>query len=320
MARRTRAAAASVQGDSMSTLATDDNGTDEVVSNEDAIANDGADFSSRLKARDFAFLNRVLRFLLIVQNPTFSRRARREGYTDAEHRTGLELWQQASGITRSIDDHFAHEQRESSDMRGEELRILQEIDDFENKWFPRTRAIIRRVVPTDRRETFEQAFFADLSQQPLGPQVVGSVTALLARVEGLETSGQPEAKAVRSTLAARGLTAGKIKAIRALMAELGDLKTPELVVDPEALRKADEAQQEGLEQLHAWFNDWAITLRSVLSAREQRRLGLTVPHASGGGSTGDDDASDGEGDGGTPAGEGTAGSGSDTGRSSGSGG
>ena len=156
--------------------------------------------------------------------------------------------------------------------------MLQEIDAFENTWFPRTRAIIRRMVPRETRDEFAAAFFTNLEQQPLGPGVVGSVSTFLARIDDLTKSANPHARKVRATLEERGLTAAKSKAVKELLAQashlVNDVASPKS--DAATIHRAQAAQIEGLADLRDWFNDWATALRSVFNASEQIRLGLTL--------------------------------------------
>lgn len=228
----------------------------------------------KLDYGNFELLARVTRLLVAVQTPNLLVRARREGYTAEEHQLGQTLWRRASGLERPLDHYFARGVLTLADS-AEGQRLLQEIDAFENLWFPRTRAIIRRAVPRERRDAFEAAFFADLTQQPLGPAVVGSVTTYLTRVEGLEKSTQPDAKAVRQLLQQRGLTAGKIADVRRLIAQLGELTPPAVPTETNEYKNADVAQREALQQLADWYRDWATTLRTAFSTRDQVKLGLT---------------------------------------------
>jgi hypothetical protein len=227
---------------------------------------------------DQRFLDRAVRFLVSVQSPGYVRRVRREGYTAAEHRRGWTLWQTAAGADRPLDHWFAENEAESPVGGGEQLRLLQEIDAFENTWFPRTRAIIRRMVPRDTRDDFAAAFFTNLEQQPLGPGVVGSVSTFLTRVDELAKSANPHAAKVRATLNERGLTVAKSKAVRELLAQASHLvaEVPSPKSDAAAIQKAQAAQAEGLADLRDWFNDWATAFRSVFNASEQIRLGLTL--------------------------------------------
>jgi len=157
------------------------------------------------------------------------------------------------------------------------LRILEELDAFENTWFPRVHAIIRRVVPADARDEFELAFFKDLVQQPFGPGVVRSVGTLCSRVEGLATTEQPHAKEVAGTLAARGFDSAKIAELRQLIGTIELRAQPQSPnVDGDAIRQAQQAQRDAMEKLRDWFSDWATTLRPIFSTLEQIQMGLTV--------------------------------------------
>lgn len=235
-----------------------------------------------------AFLQKASRFLVNVQSPRYVARARRQGYGKEEHKQGWTYWSVASGMTRSLDHWFTEQGHavQEGEAGGERLRLLQEIDAFENTWFPRVRMIIRRHVPRESREAFAAAFFKDLAQQPLGPGVVGSVTGLLNRVAELEKSAEPGAKQVWTTLRKRGFTATKIAQVRALLKEVeeGAPAAPrEATVSPKTLAEAQAAQLEAFEDLRDWFNDWATMLRDVFGVADQVFLGLTSARGGRGG-------------------------------------
>jgi hypothetical protein len=148
--------------------------------------------TTNLSSVDLMFLQRVVRFLVNVLDPAYADKARREGYSSKEHALGWQIWRTAAGETRPF-EHWLRGQDVSDGTDGDgtdQRRLLQEIDDFENTWFPRTRAIIRRVVPQDRRERFAAAFFKDLVQQPLGPAVVGSVGTCQRQVRVITPLGR----------------------------------------------------------------------------------------------------------------------------------
>jgi hypothetical protein len=225
-------------------------------------------------------LGRAMRFLVSIQSPDYLHRARREGYSAAEHGEGWRLWRTATGQDRPFEQLLT----EQVSARPDHLAVLQRIDTFENTWFPRTRAIIRRVVPADRREQFADAFFQNLEQQPLGPSVVGSVSTYLARVDGLAKAADPAAKAVHEMLAKRGLTEESIQQMRKLLALF---EGPEAARAPAAvgsskaagaaaIENAQRAQLEAFEGLRDWFNDWATTLRGAYNLRERIQLGLAT--------------------------------------------
>jgi hypothetical protein len=258
--------------------------------------------TSTLGKPDQVLLRRTMRFLVNVLEPGLVDRARREGYSREEHTIGWRLWRAAAGETRPF-EHWLREQQlaEGIDLDGEEQRRrLQEIDAFENTWFPRTRAIIRRVVSRERRDAFAAAFFKDLVQQPLGPAVVGSVGTYLSRLAGLESSSDPDARVVRATLRSRGLTHGKLAVIERLIEETKTRAKDDEATSPPVsaaeLEKARLAQREALESLRDWWNDWGVTLRSRYGLREQLRLGLTLAKRRGPttGEGGLDDEEDGE--------------------------
>jgi hypothetical protein len=244
--------------------------------------------TTNLSSVDQVFLRRAVRFLVNILTPAYADKARREGYNSKEHTLGWQLWRTAAGETRPF-EHWLREQEVSEGIGGdsvEQRRLLQEIDTFENTWFPRTRAIIRRAVAKDRRDRFAAAFFKDLVQQPLGPAVVGSVSTFVTRIEGLDANGEGDAKAVREMLRSRGLTDGRMAAIKELLKDVQagskSGKKVEAPVSAAELEKARAAQLEAVGDLRDWFNDWGTTLRSRFGARDQLRLGLMVRRAGGG--------------------------------------
>jgi len=250
---------------------------------------------SQLTPADQRFLNRTMRFLVSVQSRAFVHRARREGYTAVEHRQGWSLWMLGAGADRPLDHWYAEDAFENPLHSHEQLRLLQEIDAFENTWFPRTRAVIRRIVPRDTRDEFAAVFFKNLEQQPLGPNVVGSVSTFLSRLDDLETTALPHAKKVRSTLETRGLTPAKIKTVRGLLEQMTLLEVEAAPPKSRAgnILDSNAAQFEALSNLRDWFNDWATALRSIFNISEQIQLGLTqAKRASTANETADDDHDD----------------------------
>ncbi|XYH95155.1 hypothetical protein ACMHYB_46325 [Sorangium sp. So ce1128] len=231
-----------------------------------------------LTAAEQDLLERSLKLLVNIQTAPFSARARREGYTADEHREGWRLLRLASGEAKPL-EHLFDEVANGGVVEGaERLRLLQDVDAFENTWFPRTRVVIRRVVPRARREAFEAAFFKNLEQQPLGPAVIVSVRTFLSRLDGLSQSNDADAKEVRKTLVKRGLTEEKLKDVRDMLGklEVGGGPLPQRKVSVAELAKAHKAQREGLDDLRDWFNDWATTFRQVFGVKAQLKLGLTT--------------------------------------------
>jgi hypothetical protein len=234
---------------------------------------------TELDAEATAFLGRVHTLLFNV--PKHLDRARRHGYTQKEHDLGWELYTTASGKNRRFEHWLAEsDQRDvATGVSAERMRLLQEIDAFENLWFPRMRALIPRVIPRESAGRFAAAFFKDLAQQPLGPAVVDSVKTFLNRIDELASSAEPGARALYETLGERGLTPKKIEAMRRLIAAAEEHRTPDRAtpaLSREEIAKAKEAQLAALESLRLWYNDWATTFRGVFGTRAQITLGLTA--------------------------------------------
>lgn len=247
----------------------------------------------QLSGADRRFLETAAKFLVGVHTPMRAKAVRRAGYTQQEHAIGWSLYTQAAGQKRPL----AYQIDEGDDASGASVQTgrLRELDAFENLWFPRTKAIIRRVVPVEERDRFASAFFADLEQQPLGPMVVGSVTTFLSRVEGLSKSTLKGASDVRETLRKRGLTDAEIGRVHDLLAETRDPWRNAPAPDSGGRLEAGREQQKALADLRDWFNDWATTLRPVLPLRDRVALGLTPRKRGdvGDGAEGDDAEGDG---------------------------
>ncbi|XXX73576.1 hypothetical protein WMF30_38630 [Sorangium sp. So ce134] len=234
---------------------------------------------TELDAETTAFLGRV--HTLLFNIPKHLDRARRNGYTQKEHDLGWELYTTASGKNRRFEHWLAESDHRdvSAGVSAERMRLLQEIDAFENLWFPRMRALIPRVIPRQSADRFAAAFFKDLAQQPLSPAVVDSVKTFLNRIDELASSAEPGARALYETLGERGLTPKKIDAMRRLIAAAEEHRTPgkaEPALSRAEIAKAKEAQLAALESLRLWYNDWATTFRGVFGTRAQISLGLTA--------------------------------------------
>lgn len=227
---------------------------------------------------DQQVLAAVLRFLVNLQKPGLAKIAQAHGYSGAEHAEGWRLHRLASGEAQALTVVFGMS-APTPTVADVHTPALRAIDEFENLWFPRTRAIIQRVVPEDQRERFEAAFFHELSQQPLGPEVVGSVGTFLTRVVALEKSKEPGAREVRETLRSRGLTDAAVTNMTAQLASMKKLgpAEPAKPVDEAALAKVRVEQKRAVKELRAWYNDWGTTLRTAFNRKQLIQLGLITP-------------------------------------------
>lgn len=233
-----------------------------------------------LDAGGRALIESVTRLLLRLQQPSLMARALIEGYSTEEHQLAWELIVNAGGGTTTVELNVASGALESADATVAQRRLayLQQLDLFENIWFARVRAIIRRVLAGEpNAEAFEAAFFQEMEQQPLGPGVVASVAKFVARVLGLDTTpGSPGAR-VRAVLNERGLTDDRLAQMSAMVAELQALDTGSVVNQPSAaeIAAATARRAAALADLGRWYNDWSTTFRTIFDTREQVQLGLT---------------------------------------------
>lgn len=228
---------------------------------------------SALSYADRQLLGRVGRFLAVIVVPRLLRRAVGAGYSREEHDELWKLYVSAAGRDQPLSFAFAAVEGEGSNGQG---KIIAELDAFENEWLPKARAIIERRVPQAHVDRFVQAFFTDLSQQPLGPAVIDSTSTFLDRVEALASSKEPGADVVLSTLRARGLSDAKIASIRGLIAKSRRGQPAERKdVDVEAWQEARDRQTQALRELRLAWIDWGTTLRPVYSVPEQIQLGLS---------------------------------------------
>ncbi len=229
---------------------------------------DGAPPPAPFSSRESARLLRISRFLVKIADPSLARSRARVAYSTNDHLEGWRLYRVAAGEGQPLEAAPA-----DAPAGGAHVGILQHLDDFENKWFPRTRRIVERFAPASHRESLLDAFFRDLQQQPLGPLVVGSVGTFLDRVEALAKSDVPGAAKVRSVLSERGLDEAHVARLRQTLDEARTLKNAPVtpVLDPAiALR----ARREAYDALWLWWRDWRETFHSEVDGRLRRELGL----------------------------------------------
>jgi hypothetical protein len=231
-----------------------------------------------LTSEDWSFLEKVNTFLFHIQ--AYAARARLHGYDDEENELGKHLMEKAAGRDRPLSHWMAEGANagQTAQLNAEQTRLLQEIDAFENTWFPRLRSLLQRAIPEDAQDLFLAAFFKDLTQQPFGPGVLDSVPTLLNRFAELATSDVPGAKEAYALGTKRGLTKNKTEQMRALIEAAQKTlpgNKPVSSTTPEQFVKAKTEQLAALKRLRRWYNDWATTFRDVFGTRVQIRLGLT---------------------------------------------
>lgn len=231
-----------------------------------------------LSAEDRALIQNANRLLVALSNGAIARRAAALGMDDEEVAEGWRQHDAGAGRHRSFATTLAAVlSRDPAEVKGYAERITR-LDTFENEWFALTRTALARFVPASEREKVEEAFWADLKQQPLGPGVVNSVGLYLERLTELKAARLDWANKMLASLAKKGLTEAAWTAAANDVAEARRLAPP--APPPEALAAeiaaANRIQVEALEALRRWYNDTAESLRR-LPYHDRQQLGLLSP-------------------------------------------
>ncbi|XXX77665.1 hypothetical protein WMF30_02655 [Sorangium sp. So ce134] len=149
--------------------------------------------------------------------------------------------------------------------------LINEIDAWENKWFPIASATLKRHAP--RAHAF---VFRNLTQTE-GAAVLVSVSTFVERWDNLAKSkekGGPDAQGdeARKILAKRGLTKAVIDEAKQLLARAGKLEsTAEL---PPAAA-TDEDFEKAERQLWDWYLEWSTIVQTAIKDRRiLRELGF----------------------------------------------
>ncbi|WP_437677264.1 hypothetical protein [Sorangium sp. So ce131] len=149
--------------------------------------------------------------------------------------------------------------------------LVNEIDAWENKWFPIAAATLKRHAPAAHAWMFR-----NLSQTE-GAAVLVSVSTFVERWESLAKSkekGGPEAEGdeARKILAKRGLTKAVIEEAKQLLARAGKLET---VAEVAPAAAGDEDFDRAEQQLWDWYLEWSTIVQSAIKDRRiLRELGF----------------------------------------------
>lgn len=192
---------------------------------------------------------RVLEFLLGLRRRRVAAALLKHGFTDAELDEG---WRRLQALTANRLDGVTLPV--SSDPV-----LLQQLDAWENLWFPISEAALSTNFP----EVYEKVF-KNLSQTD-GIEVVVSVRTFVGRIEALAASG-PDAEA-RALLERRGLTRGVIDEAKVLLQKLGQVDTT--VDDAPVVTPEQEAELE--RRLWSWYLEWSGIARAAIKDRPSLR-------------------------------------------------
>lgn len=227
-------------------------------------------------------LEQIQRFLVGIQDPRVAVRAFMQGYDSEQHHLGWDGWTTATGVDRPLDQFLTKvELSQLGNVPSEVKSQIMFLDEQENRWFPRARNAIRRFVAKEQKEKFEQAFFADMSQQPEGPLVVGSMEKFIGRFEDMGKSEVPGARKAYASLVQKGLDEDLTAEI---LKRIGRVKEgpriPAPDISTEEIARAEARQHEAYEELNLWYIDWAEVFRQSLPHALQLKLGLIATRRS----------------------------------------
>ena len=191
---------------------------------------------------------RVMKFMMAVRNPRIASAMAAYGFTDAELQEGWSLMNLVGRV--KLDAHTP----------ATDTSTLEQLDQWENQWFPIAAATLQRRFPAVHAQVFK-----NLSQTE-GPAVAVSVRTFLERFDqmaaGAGAYGAEGAQA-KAVLEARGLTPAVLNRARALLENVGKIATVDAVMaaqDPKALEKAEN-------DLWAWYLEWSQVARIAVTQR-----------------------------------------------------
>ncbi len=191
---------------------------------------------------------RVLKFILALRNRRINSLLRAHGFGEADYKEGLQLLQAAIGPLLDF----------SVPEPDVEPKVIDLLDEWENKWFPIAQASLARRFPDVHKVVFN-----NLSQSQ-GPAVVVSVGTFVRRLDalGVHPDGSPDegGLAARQLLERRGLTAKELAPVRALLKRAGSLED---APEPQPPSAPDTAAAE--DALWAWYLEWSTIARNVIS-------------------------------------------------------
>jgi len=198
-------------------------------------------------------VERFVRFLIGLRNRRVAGALAAHGFTQAELEEAWRLFRLAVGEELSV-----------APVQPVDVEALEQLDVWENRWFPIARAALDARLPEIGAEVF-----LNLSQAE-GAEVVITVGTLLERLAGLATGDSAHQEA-RQLLEARGLTPAVCGQAQALLERLERIESPP-APDTEATRAARAASEDAMWR---WYLEWsAISRAAIKDGRLLRLLGF----------------------------------------------
>jgi hypothetical protein len=190
---------------------------------------------------------RVLRFLRGLSHPRVASALAAHGFSQADWDEGWQLLQASSG-------RWLMREQPS---KAPDPTVIEELDAWENRWFPVAEATLRR-----RKPEVADKVFLNLAQTS-GVEVAVSVSTFVQRLRQLEKDGGAAAPEALALLKTRGLTDDVLKEADLLLKKFGNVTfAPPASLDPEqelAIRQKAE------DELWGWYMEWSTIAQNAIS-------------------------------------------------------
>lgn len=196
---------------------------------------------------------RVLRFLLGLRSDRVAASLVPFGFTDAQSEEGWQLLQALGRDKAGL-----------SLSSAVPATVLEQLDAWENQWFPIASMSLSRHYPAAQAR-----LFLNLSQT-VGPEVTISVNLFLERLEQMSEPEGPygaEGPKARELLSQRGLTPAVVAEARAMLGSLAKVSAAQ----PRSLEEQQAELARAEKALWDWYLEWSQVARIAIKSRSQLR-------------------------------------------------
>jgi hypothetical protein len=185
-------------------------------------------------------------FLVALRHARVTEALRRHGFREKDRLEGHRL-------LRALTDGVLAE--EEAAPAAPSSRLLQRLDEWENRWYPIAEISLRFRFPEAHEFVFRNL------RQTQGPELIVGVGTLLGRIDALEKS-VPKGKEARALLEDRGLTEPVLEEARAALREV-DHAPP--VITTHGISEEEFEKREAA--MWHWYREWSTIARQSITDR-----------------------------------------------------
>jgi hypothetical protein len=206
-------------------------------------------------------LKSTMQFLKGARVPTIALRLNAFGFNDTSWKEGWTLMQDV------VDSEF------TPPTPIQDINLLNQLDDWENLWFP-----IIQIVLTRHNAPLAAQIFEGLTQTE-GMELIPSLTTLHARLDALLKKQDKESEAAAALLIQRGVNAAQLDTLADMLKRattFTDAATIQSAANAEeTLKKVRARHEAALGALRAYLREWTLIARAaVKNGNYLRQLGL----------------------------------------------